>query len=194
MHVPWLASEWRRRLQFFNLSLLTSDFYAAAVRVLFFQGFDATSALAFAVAAVAVIAGLLIFFTAPSLSSPGATAPAPSSQEAARAGTLQAGEGLLAPEGHSAAAAGRPAGDAAHLETAPLLHPGPVPVIARSTACQAGAEVGCGYESTTAQELAGNAGEARPPAPEARGRQRADASAGLGGRCLATPLEDLRSG
>jgi hypothetical protein len=49
----------------FNLSLLTSDFYAFAVRGLFFQGFTRSSLLVYITSSTLVISGLVLYCTAP---------------------------------------------------------------------------------------------------------------------------------
>lgn len=58
-------------MQFLNLSLLTSDFYSAAARVLFFGGFSTHAALCFSLSCAIVIAGLVLYFTAPESSAHG---------------------------------------------------------------------------------------------------------------------------
>jgi hypothetical protein len=52
-------------MQFLNLSLLTSDFYSAAARVLFFGGFSTQAAFSFSLSCIIVVAGLVLYFTAP---------------------------------------------------------------------------------------------------------------------------------
>lgn len=57
-------------LQALNVSLLTSDLYAAAARILFFDSFTARSAFAFGLSAVLVVSGLALFhLTAPASAS-----------------------------------------------------------------------------------------------------------------------------
>lgn len=53
-------------VQFFNLSLLTSDFYAFAVRALFFHGFTRCSLTVYLISTTLVIIGLVLYFTSPS--------------------------------------------------------------------------------------------------------------------------------
>jgi hypothetical protein len=50
------------------LSLLTSDFYSAGARVVFFGGFSATAALSFAASCTCVVTGLVLYYTAPETS------------------------------------------------------------------------------------------------------------------------------
>lgn len=52
-------------LQVFNLSLLTSDFYAFAVRGVFFEGFSRQSLGVYLLSCAAVVCGLVIYFTSP---------------------------------------------------------------------------------------------------------------------------------
>jgi hypothetical protein len=52
-------------VQFFNLSLLTSDLYAALARILFFGSFTKRSGVAFAVSCSLVATGLVLYFTTP---------------------------------------------------------------------------------------------------------------------------------
>lgn len=52
-------------LQIFNLSLLTSDFYAFGARGIFFEGFSRHSLTVFLISCAAIICGLVAYFTAP---------------------------------------------------------------------------------------------------------------------------------
>jgi len=49
-----------------NLSVLTSDFWAAGARILLFGGFSARAAVSFAASAAMVCGGIAIYVTAPS--------------------------------------------------------------------------------------------------------------------------------
>ena len=55
----------RIAVQFFNLSLLTSDFMSALARFLFFDGFTLRAALFFAGSCALVVTGLVLYYTAP---------------------------------------------------------------------------------------------------------------------------------
>jgi hypothetical protein len=52
-------------VQFFNLSLLTSDVYAAAARILFFGSFTKRSGAIFSISCALVVTGLVCYFTTP---------------------------------------------------------------------------------------------------------------------------------
>lgn len=78
-----LRSKCAYAMQFLNLSMLTSDLYSAAARVVFFASFTRHAALAFATSCTLVVAGLITYFTAPEAEPPGELAPA--SREVAQA-------------------------------------------------------------------------------------------------------------
>jgi hypothetical protein len=78
------------RMQYFNLSLLTSDFYSAGARIFFFGGFSAASAGSFAVSCACVVAGLAIYYTAPAATQPDGLPPA---SQACICESLQVGTG-----------------------------------------------------------------------------------------------------
>lgn len=60
-------------MQFFNLSLLTSDFYAFAARAMLLQGFTRSSLTVYVISTTLVVIGLVLYFTSPH--EPAPTAP-----------------------------------------------------------------------------------------------------------------------
>jgi Solute carrier family 35 len=66
---PFAASVSCGGVQFFNLSLLTSDFMSALARLFLFDGFSRQSATSFAVSCIVVVTGLVLYNTAEMTSS-----------------------------------------------------------------------------------------------------------------------------